>query len=228
LPAAKITPEISQIRGIPIGVDCVSPGHHSAFNNSVEMMRFIALLREKSNGKPIGFKICLGRPEDWFSILKAMLETRLTPDFIVVDGSEGGTGAALLEFIDHMGMPMREGLRLIHASLIGANLRSKIRLGAAGKIISAFDIARVCATGAHWCNSARGFMFAIGCIQSRIAIPRWLEWGKTKHLSNKLKVAKAYRTYSTIFIIIAGSITNVIKHRLQPRPQTSLLRDRRR
>lgn len=167
LPAAKITSEISQIRGVAMGVDCISPAHHTVFDNPVEMMRFIALLREKSNGKPVGFKMCLGHPEDWFSILKAMLQTGLTPDFIVIDGSEGGTGAAPLEFLDHMGMPMREGLRLVHASLIGANLRLKIRLGAAGKIISAFDIARACAIGADWCNSARGFMFAIGCIQSR-------------------------------------------------------------
>ena len=167
LPAAKITPEIAQTRGVPMGVDCISPSRHTAFNSPVEMLQFIATLRERSNGKPVGFKMCVGKPEDWFAILKAMIETKLTPDFIVVDGSEGGTGAAPVEFIDHIGMPMRDSLRLIHATLIGANLRDIIRIGAAGKIISAFDIVRVCSIGADWCNSARGFMFAIGCIQSR-------------------------------------------------------------
>jgi glutamate synthase domain-containing protein 2 len=167
LPAAKITPEIAKTRGVPMGVDCVSPSRHTAFNHPVEMLEFISLLREKSNGKPVGFKLCIGRPEEWFAILKAMLETKLIPDFIVVDGSEGGTGAAPVEFVDHIGMPMRDSLRLIHTTLNGAKLRSNIRIGAAGKIISAFDMVRVFALGADWCNSARGFMFAIGCIQSR-------------------------------------------------------------
>lgn len=167
LPAAKITPEIAKTRGVPMGEDCVSPNRHSAFNHPAEMLEFIALLREKSNGKPVGFKLCVGRPEEWFAVLKAMLETKLVPDFIVIDGSEGGTGAAPVEFVDHIGMPMRDSLRLIHTTLLGANLRSRIRIGAAGKIVSAFDMVRVCALGADWCNSARGFMFAIGCIQSR-------------------------------------------------------------
>ena len=167
LPAAKITPEISKTRGVPMGVDCISPSRHTAFNTPIEMLQFISELREKSNGKPVGFKLCVGKPEDWFAILKAMIESQLTPDFIVVDGSEGGTGSAPVEFIDHIGMPMRDSLRLIHTTLIGANLRDRIRIGAAGKIISAFDIVRACSIGADWCNSARGFMFAIGCIQSR-------------------------------------------------------------
>jgi len=167
LPAAKITPEIAETRGVPMGVDCISPSRHTAFNSPMEMLQFISELRNKSNGKPVGFKLCVGKPEDWFAILKAMIESQLTPDFIVVDGSEGGTGAAPVEFIDHIGAPMRDSLRLIHTTLIGANLRDRIRIGAAGKIISAFDIVRVCSIGADWCNSARGFMFAIGCIQSR-------------------------------------------------------------
>jgi glutamate synthase domain-containing protein 2 len=167
LPAAKITPEIAETRGVPMGVDCISPSRHTAFNSPIEMLQFISELRNKSNGKPVGFKLCVGKPEDWFAILKAMIESQLTPDFIVVDGSEGGTGAAPVEFIDHIGMPMRDSLWLIHTTLLGANLRDRIRIGAAGKIISAFDIVRVCAIGADWCNSARGFMFAIGCIQSR-------------------------------------------------------------
>ena len=167
LPAAKITPEISETRGIPMGQDCVSPAAHSAFNSPLELMYFIRELRQLSNGKPVGMKLCIGKLREWFAMEKAMLETGITPDFIVIDGSEGGTGAAPVEFVDHVGTPMRDGLRLIHATLIGAGLRSQIKLGASGKIISAFDITRACAIGADWCNSARGFMFAVGCIQAR-------------------------------------------------------------
>ncbi len=167
LPAAKITPEIAKTRGIPMGVDCNSPAGHSAFSTPLELMQFITQLRELSGGKPVGFKICIGKISEWFAIIKAMLETKVVPDFIVIDGSEGGTGAAPVEFVDHVGTPMRDGLRLVHMSLIGAGLRDQIKLGVAGKIISAFDIVRACAIGADWCNSARGFMFAIGCIQSR-------------------------------------------------------------
>ena len=167
LPAAKVTSEIALTRNVPMGQDCISPSHHSAFNTPEELMQFIASLRSASNGKPIGFKLCIAKPKDWFAMVKAMLTTQITPDFIVVDGSEGGTGAAPVEFIDHVGMPMRDGLSLVHATLIGAHLREQIRIGAAGKIISAFDIVRTCAMGADWCNSARGFMFAIGCLQSR-------------------------------------------------------------
>ena len=167
LPAAKITPEIAKTRGIPMDHDCISPNRHSAFHTPIELMYFIQKLRESANGKPVGFNLCIGEPENWFAIVKAMLKTGITPDFIVVDGSEGGTGAAPVEFIDHVGMPMRDALRLIHSSLVGVDLRKQIRLGAAGKIISAFDVIRTCAIGADWCNSARGFMFAIGCIQSR-------------------------------------------------------------
>ena len=167
LPAAKITPEISETRGIPMGQDCVSPAAHLAFNSPLELMYFIRELRQLSNGKPVGMKLCIGKLREWFAMVKAMLETGITPDFIVIDGSEGGTGAAPVEFVDHVGTPMRDGLRLIHATLIGAGLRSQIKLGASGKIISAFDITRACAIGADWCNSARGFMFAVGCIQAR-------------------------------------------------------------
>jgi glutamate synthase domain-containing protein 2 len=168
LPAAKVTPEIARARGIPIGEDCLSPAHHSAFSTPIEMMKFIARLRELSGGKPVGFKMCIGHPWEWFAIAKAMLKTGITPDFIVVDGAEGGTGAAPIEFVDHVGTPLREGLRLVHNTLVGIGLRNKIKLGASGKIISAFDMARIMALGADWCNSARGFMFAVGCIQAQV------------------------------------------------------------
>jgi len=167
LPGPKVTKEIAEARGVEQGVDCVSPASHSAFSTPIEMLQFIATLRELSGGKPAGFKFCIGHPWEWFGIAKAMLETGLLPDFIVVDGGEGGTGAAPLEFADHVGTPVQEGLLLVHNTLVGLNLRDKIKIGCAGKVVSAFDIARMMALGANWCNSARGFMFALGCIQSQ-------------------------------------------------------------
>src|SRR5271170_2759095 len=167
LPAAKVNAEISVTRGVPMGVDCISPSHHSAFSTPIEMMHFIATMRRLSGGKPAGFKLCIGHPWEFLAICKAMMATDIYPDFIVVDGKEGGTGAAPLEFTDHLGMPLREGLNFVHNALIGINARERIKVGASGKIISAFDIARVMALGADWCNSARGFMFALGCIQSQ-------------------------------------------------------------
>jgi glutamate synthase domain-containing protein 2 len=167
LPGPKVTAEIAAARGVPIGVDCISPARHSAFNTPVEMMRFIERLRQLSGGKPTGFKLCIGHPWEWFALAKAMLETNLLPDFIVVDGAEGGTGAAPLEFTDHVGAPLQEGLLLVHNTLVGLNLRPRIKLGCAGKVVSAFDIARNMALGADWCNAARGFMFALGCLQAQ-------------------------------------------------------------
>ncbi len=167
LPKHKVTAEISATRGVPLGEDCISPSRHSAFSTPIELLQFIAQLRELSGGKPVGFKLCLGHPWEFMGIAKAMLETGILPDFIVVDGKEGGTGAAPLEFTDHIGVPMREGLLFVHNTLVGCGLREQIKLGASGKIVSAFDIACVLAIGADWANSARGFMFAIGCIQSR-------------------------------------------------------------
>ncbi len=167
LPKAKITPEISRIRGVPMGEDCISPASHSAFSTPAELLQFLDRLRSLSGGKPVGFKLCIGHPWEFLGIVKAMLETGLLPDFIVIDGKEGGTGAAPLEFMDHLGMPLRDGLSFVHAALVGANLRDQIKLGCAGKIISGFDMARVLALGADWCNAARGFMFAVGCIQAQ-------------------------------------------------------------
>ncbi|MGO9743874.1 MAG: FMN-binding glutamate synthase family protein [Roseiarcus sp.] len=167
LPAAKVSAEIAAIRGVPVGQDCISPARHGAFATPLEMMAFITRLRELSAGKPVGFKLCIGHPWEFLGICKAMLQTGVTPDFIVVDGKEGGTGAAPLEFSDHLGMPLREGLTFVNNALIGAGLRDRMRIGCSGKIITAFDMAAAFALGADWCNSARGFMFAIGCIQSR-------------------------------------------------------------
>jgi glutamate synthase domain-containing protein 2 len=166
LPAAKVSPEIAAIRGVRTGEDCISPSRHTAFATPVELMRMIETMRHLSGGKPAGFKLCIGHPWEFLAICKAMLETGVYPDFIVVDGKEGGTGAAPLEFMDHLGMPMREGLNFVHNALVGIGARERIRIGAAGKIATAFDIARAMALGADWCNSARGFMFSLGCIQS--------------------------------------------------------------
>jgi glutamate synthase domain-containing protein 2 len=163
----KVTAEIAEARGVQIGEDCVSPSSHSSFSTPLELLQFVQQLRTLSEGKPVGFKLCIGHPWEWFGIAKAMQESQILPDFIVVDGSEGGTGAAPLEFSDHIGTPLQEGLRLVHNTLVGLNLRDKIRIGASGKIISGFDIARTLAMGADWCNSARGFMFALGCIQAQ-------------------------------------------------------------
>ena len=167
LPGPKVTPEIAAARGVPVGADCTSPSQHSAFSTPVEMMQFIARMRTLSGGKPTGFKLCIGHPWEWFAIVKAMLQTGITPDFIVVDGAEGGTGAAPVEFSDHVGAPLQEGLLLVHNTLRGVGLRDRVRIGCAGKVISAFDVARMMALGADWCNSARGFMMALGCLQAQ-------------------------------------------------------------
>ena len=166
LPGVKVSPEIAAARGVQVGVDCVSPARHSAFSTPIELLQFVDRLRKLSGGKPTGFKLAIGHPWEWFAIAKAMHESGILPDFIVVDGGEGGTGAAPLEFTDHVGVPLREALLLVHNTLVGLSLRPHIRIGAAGKIVTAFDIARTMAMGADWCNAARGYMFALGCIQS--------------------------------------------------------------
>ena len=167
LPGAKVTAEIARIRGVDEGRDCISPARHTAFSSPLELVTFISELRRLSGGKPVGFKFCVGHPWEFLGIVKACHLTGILPDFIVVDGNEGGTGAAPLEFMDHIGTPMRDGLAFVHSALIGANLRDKIKIGVSGKITTGFDMARAMALGADWCNAARGFMFSIGCIQAQ-------------------------------------------------------------
>ena len=167
LPRAKISPEIARARGVSRDRDCVSPPSHSAFTTPLEFMSFIAQLRKLSGGKPVGFKLCVGHRYEFLAMVKAMLESGVTPDFIVVDGKEGGTGAAPVELTNHVGLPLIEGLVFVRDALIGAGLRDKIKLGASGKLITAFDMCRALALGADYILSARGFMFALGCIQSR-------------------------------------------------------------
>jgi len=167
LPAVKLTPEIAKIRNVPLGKDVISPSGHSAFSTPRELLDFIAELRQLSGGKPVGFKLCIGDKSEFLSICKAMLETGIKPDFITIDGSEGGTGAAPIEMTNSVGTPLREGLLFVHNALVGTGLREDIRLIASGKAISAFHMLRLMALGADTVNSARAMMLALGCIQAR-------------------------------------------------------------
>lgn len=167
LPAAKLTAEIAEIRGVPMGKDVVSPAAHTAFSTPQGLLEFVTKLRELSGGKPVGFKLCIGRRDQFLSICKAMLETGMMPDFITVDGGEGGTGAAPTEMTNSVGTPLRDGLVFVNQALIGIGLRDKTRLIASGKMLSAFHILRMVALGADAANSARGMMMALGCIQAR-------------------------------------------------------------
>ena len=165
--APKVTEEIAKTRGIPVNQDCVSPAKHREFSNPDELLKFVDKLRKLSGGKPVGIKLCVGHPWELISIIKAMTTTKKYVDFITVDGAEGGTGAAPVEFTDHIGCPLKDAIVFVENALIGANLRDRIKIGASGKVVSAFDIAHICALGADWVNMARPFMFSIGCIQCR-------------------------------------------------------------
>ncbi len=166
LPGSKVTPEIAATRGVPVGQTVVSPPAHTAFRTPLELVHFIATLRSLSGGKPVGFKLCIGARTEFLSICKAILQTGIAPDFIIVDGSEGGTGAAPQEFEDHVGMPLTEGLMLVQNCLVGTGLRSHIRIGASGKVASGGDIVRRICQGADFTLAARAMMFATGCIQA--------------------------------------------------------------
>jgi glutamate synthase domain-containing protein 2 len=166
LPAAKVTPEIARIRLVEMGQDVISPPYHTTFNDPVGLMRFIQQLRELSGGKPIGFKLCVGHKSEFLAICKAMIKTGIYPDFITVDGGEGGTGAAPLEFSNSVGMPLREALAFIYDALTGFDIKKHIKLIASGKVATGFDLVKNFALGADMCNSARGMMFALGCIQA--------------------------------------------------------------
>ena len=166
LPGAKVTEEIARTRDVPAGQDCLSPPGHSAFSTPRELIEFAARMREMSGGKPVGIKLCVGYPHELFAVMKAMLESGVLIDFIVVDGAEGGTGAAPTELSDRVGMPLREGLILARNALVGTGLKDKVRLAASGKVASGAAIAMNAALGADWCNAARAFMFSLGCVQS--------------------------------------------------------------
>ena len=166
LPKEKVTDEIASIRLVGKGHDIVSPPKHSAFSTPLELINFVKVLREHSGGKPIGIKICIGDKSEFISICKAMVETKTYLDFITVDGGEGGTGAAPPEYSDHVGMPLRDALAFVYDCLNGFGIKDQIKIIASGKVISGFDIIRCLSIGADLCNSARGMMFALGCIQA--------------------------------------------------------------
>ena len=167
LPADKITKEVSEIRDVPMGKDCISPAAHRVFSTPVELIEFIAKMRELSGGKPAGFKLCVSSRREVLAICKAIREVGTAPDFIVVDGSEGGTGAAPIDFEDHMGMPLTHGLMTVHNALVGTGLRDQIKLGASGKVAGGSDIVMRMIQGADYTNSARAMMMAVGCIQAQ-------------------------------------------------------------
>ncbi len=166
LPAAKVSQEVADIRGVEVGKTVFSPPYHTAFNSPIEMVQFLGKLRELSGGKPVGFKLCVGKRRELFSVIKAMLKTGIFVDFITVDGGEGGTGAAPLEFSNSVGTPLNDGLIFVHNALVGTGIRNKIKIIVSGKVITGFNILSKIALGADLCNSARGMMFALGCIQA--------------------------------------------------------------
>ncbi len=187
LPAKKNTEEISRIRGVKPGTDVLSPPYHKAFSTPIEMMQLIKKLQDLSDGRPVGFKLCIGRKSEFIAICKAILETGIKPDFISVDGGEGGTGAAPLEFSDSVGMPFREGLAFVYDTLVGFDLKKDIKIFASGKIITSFDIFRAFALGADACYSARAMMLALGCIQARECNTNHCPTGVTTQIPELMK-----------------------------------------
>ncbi len=168
LPGAKVTQEIAEARGVPVGEKCVSPSGHRVFSTPRELVLFLAQMRELAGGKPTGFKLCLGSRVDFLAICKAMVAEQVTPDFIVVDGGEGGTGAAPMEYEDHIGTPLTEGLMIVHNALVGAGLRDQVKVAASGKIATGIDVVKRLVQGADYTNSARSMMMAVGCIQAQL------------------------------------------------------------
>jgi glutamate synthase domain-containing protein 2 len=167
LPGGKVTAEIARVREVPEGQTVISPPYHQVFNTPRELIRFIAEMRELSGGKPAGFKLCVGSRREFLAVCKAMIEEGTAPDFIIVDGAEGGTGAAPLEFADHLGTPLTEGLITVHNALVGTGLRDQVKIGASGKVATGADIVKRMVQGADFTNAARAMMFAIGCIQAQ-------------------------------------------------------------
>jgi glutamate synthase domain-containing protein 2 len=167
LPGAKVNAEIAAVRGVPQGETVISPPFHRVYSTPRELVRFLARMRELADGKPVGFKLCVGSRREFLAVCKAMLEEGSAPDFIIVDGAEGGTGAAPLEFADNVGLPLGEGLMAVHNALVGVGLRDRIRIGASGKVATGSDLVKRLLQGADYTNSARAMMFAIGCIQAQ-------------------------------------------------------------
>jgi glutamate synthase domain-containing protein 2 len=220
LPASKLTQEIIDIRGVEPGKDVISPPAHSAFSTPEELMLFVEKLRKLSGGKPVGFKLCIGKRREFMAIGKAMLKTGILPDFITVDGGEGGTGAAPIEFSNSVGTPLKEGLVFVHNTLTGIGVRDKIKIIAAGKVTTGFHMATLMALGADLCNSARAMMFALGCIQALRCNSNKCPTGvatqdpelvKGLHVPNKaLRVASFQRetVHSLLEVVGASGLSN--------------------
>jgi glutamate synthase domain-containing protein 2 len=213
LPAAKVTAEISRVRGVLTGVDCISPPGHSAFSTPAGLCAFVAELRRLSEGKPVGFKLCIGDPIEFMAICKAMVATDIVPDFITVDGGEGGTGAAPEEFPDFVGMPLFVALSTVHQVLRGAGLRRRTKLAASGRVYSAASIVACMALGADWCNAARAFMMSVGCLQTRKCHTNRCPVGvatqdpvRQRALDVGLKSERAYRFHKSTLSALAQLI----------------------
>lgn len=195
LPAAKLTPEIAAIRGVPLGADVLSPPGHSTFDTPLGLLAFVAELRRLAGGKPVGFKLCVGNRHEFLAVCKAMVESNITPDFITVDGGEGGTGAAPMEFANHVGSPLVEGLIFVHNALVGFDLRERVRIIAVGKVTTGFGMIKRLALGADLCYAARGMMLALGCIQAMRCNTNRCPVGvatQDAHLRQGLVVAEKY------------------------------------
>jgi glutamate synthase domain-containing protein 2 len=207
LPRAKISPEIARTRGVSRDRDCISPPAHSAFTTPLEFVAFLGQLRELSGGKPVGFKLCVGHRFEFLAIVKAMIEKNITPDFIVVDGKEGGTGAAPVELTNHVGLPLMDGLIFVRDALIAAGLRDRIKIGASGKLITAYDVCRTLALGADYVMCARGFMFSLGCIQARSC--------HTNHCPTGVATQEPFRQRALVVTDKAKRVANFHKNTLR-------------
>lgn len=226
LPAHKVTPEIAEARGIPVGESCLSPPGHSSFSTPEELIAFVDQLRELSGGKPIGIKLCIGQPGEFMAIVRAMLDSGSGPDFISVDGGEGGTGAAPPEFGDHVGWPLEEGLVFVRNALVGAGLHERVKVIAAGKVTSAMDVLRCLALGADLTNAARSFMMSIGCIQAQLchtnhcpAGVATLDPGRNRALDPELKGKRAARFQSEtlrLLMELVGAAGSASPHEVGP------------
>jgi glutamate synthase domain-containing protein 2 len=210
LPAAKVTPEIAEIRNVPMGQDVLSPASHPAFSTPVGLLEFVKKLRMLSGGKPVGFKLCIGNKAEFLAICKAMMETGITPDFITVDGGEGGSGAAPVEFSNSVGMPLRDGLVFVQNALIGCGLRDSVKIIASGKVLSAFHLVRLLALGADTVNSARAMMFALGCIQSRLCNQNTCPTGITTQDPARYKALDVERKGERVAQYHASTIENLV------------------
>tara|TARA_B110000503_G_scaffold143697_1_gene247195 strand:+ start:323 stop:1897 length:1575 start_codon:yes stop_codon:yes gene_type:complete len=216
LPAVKVTEEIAKIRMLEMGVDAVSPPMHSEFSNPIDLLKFVEKLRKLSGGKPVGFKLCLGRRVEFMSICKAMIKTGIKPDFITVDGAEGGTGAAPVAFSNHLGTPINEAISFVNNCLVGLNLRKNIKLIASGKIATGYDMVTKIALGADICNAARAMMFALGCLQSLqcntdecptgVATQKKSRWSSLDVKDKSIRVANFHKRTLHSFMELVGAL----------------------